>query len=139
MPARRKSLAELEANGSLAKNPGRYAGRTDAPAPRGPLGKAPRHMSAEQQAVWREIVSQAPEGVFTSYDRIALEVLVHMMIMLRAGKLTKQSELVSFFNSLGKYGLTSDGRAGLSLPEPAKAKSETTVKDELDELDELDD
>lgn len=132
MPPRRKTLAEHEASGAIAKNPGRFVGRTDPPAPKGPIGKAPRHLTDAEQAVWRELVNQAPDGVLTSYDRLSLEITVRMVLLMRAGKLTKQSELVSLFTTLGKYGFNPDGRGRLDIPEPKKP-------DEEDDLSELDD
>jgi hypothetical protein len=73
-------------------------------------------MSQEEKDVWHELVEQAPEGAFTYGDRLALETLVRMVMFMRAGKLTKQSELVSLFSTLARYGLTAEGRKQIDVP-----------------------
>jgi hypothetical protein len=52
----RKTLQQLAESGTLHKNPGRYVGRWVAQsAPARPIGKAPAHLPAAEQAIWAEL------------------------------------------------------------------------------------
>lgn len=115
----------------MAKNPGRYANTPDTPLPKGPIGKAPRHLSADEQKVWREITSGAPEGVLGSCDAISVEIAVRLTNRMRTGKFDKQSDFTTLFNILSKLGLNPSDRTRVHAVPSAPAK---TV-DALDELD----
>lgn len=128
MPRPRKSLAELEANGSLAHNAGRLKDRTPPPEPKAPIKKSPRHLTEEQQKVWREIVSGAPDGLLGSCDMISVEVAVRLTIKMRAGLMDKTSEHISLANLMEKLGLSPAGRQRFnSVP--------TVTKEDKDEAD----
>jgi phage terminase small subunit len=132
MPAHRKSLAELTASGSTAKDPQRFRNRTEPPAPKAPLDKIPKHLDAEQKKVWREIVSNAPEGLLGSCDSIAIELCVRLVCKMRNSpdKWTS-TDAGQLANIMGKLGGTPGDRQRLNVVAPV----EKTVKDELSELD----
>jgi phage terminase small subunit len=133
MPAIRKTRAQHEASGAVAKNPARF--RNDAhepPAPKAPIKKAPRHLDAEQQKIWREIVSNAPDGLLGSCDGIMLELAVRLIGKMRnnADKWTS-TDAGQLANIMGKLGGTPGDRQRLNVSAPVEKKE----KDELDELD----
>ena len=84
MPARRKPLHVLEAVGALRKDPKRYAGRTHETAwPSDPLGPPPDCLDDNMQAIWHELVSEAPEGVLRGSDRAHVELTVRLLARQR--------------------------------------------------------
>jgi len=132
MPALRKSLAELEANGSMAHDPQRFRDRTPPPEIKAPIKRAPKHLTEEQQKVWREIVSGAPDGLLGTCDMISVEVAVRLTIKMRAGLMEKTSEHISLSNLMEKLGLSPAGRMRFnSVPPTTKA----VIDDPLSELD----
>ena len=58
--------------GADRKNPQRY--RSKAPKSGVPLGNAPAHLSASEQAAWFELQSYALPGVLTGADRTVMEM-----------------------------------------------------------------
>jgi hypothetical protein len=122
MAAHRKSLAELEANGSLAKDPQRFRDRTPPPEPKAPLKRVPPHLDDAQKKVWKELLAAAPDGVIGTCDAPAFEVVVRATIDMRAGLLTKQSERQSLFNMYGKFGLVPGDRTRFNGPAIEKDK-----------------
>ena len=130
MAAHRKSLAELEASGATAKDPQRFRTRTEAPAPKEPIKGAPKHLDAEHKKVWKEFVSQAPEGVLGSCDATFLEIAVRLTVRMQKGLMEKTSEYVSLGNVLSKLGLNPSDRKRFDGPVAKPA-----ADDALSELD----
>lgn len=119
MPRQKLSKAEALLTGAAAKNPQRYEDKPNELPVRGPIGKAPRHMTDEEQSIWREIVSQAPLGLLGSCDRLAVETACKMVLKMRKSSLSmKASEYSSLINVLGKLGLTPGDRARLNVTTP---------------------
>lgn len=116
MPAHRKALAELEASGATKVNPGRYADRKNTPKPTAPIGTAPKHLSPEQKAAWKEVIKFAPNGVLSGADRALLEITVHQLVEFRAGRLIRASEIGTLITCLSKLGMTPSDRSRLSVP-----------------------
>lgn len=132
MPGIRKTRAQHEASGAVAKNPQRF--RDDPhtpPAPKAPIKKAPRHLTEEQQKVWREIVSQAPEGLLGSCDGIMIELAVRLTVKMRTlpDKWTS-TDAGQLANIMGKLGGTPGDRQRLNVVAPVEKKE----KDPWDEL-----
>jgi phage terminase small subunit len=125
----RKPLAHHVASGAIAKNPGRFVDRTDPPEPKAPIKRAPKHLDEAQQKVWKELVSQAPDGLLGTCDAVLLEIAVRLTVKMRTGQMEKTSEFISLANVLNKLGLTPSGRANFNGPVPEKPR------DDLDELD----
>lgn len=123
MPAHRKSLAEHIASGSAAHDPQRFRNRTDPPAPKAPLDKIPKHLDAEQKKVWKEIVSNAPEGLLGSCDSIAIELCVRLVCKMRndSEKWTS-TDASQLANMLGKLGGTPSDRQRLNVAGPVEKK-----------------
>lgn len=131
MPRPRKPLSHHEMTGAIDKNPGRFKNRTESTEPKKPLGKAPRHLSKEQQEVWREMVAATEAGMLTSGDAVMVELVVRLVMKMRAGEMTKTSEHIALANQMEKLGMTPVGRTRFDIPVPPK-------KDDGDELSELD-
>jgi len=130
----RKSIKVLQMNGSVAHDPGRYAGRTDGPECPESIGNAPRHLSARVRAIWDEIISQIPEGMLRSPDRMLLEITCKLMDKYRSPRRYKRtitkgdvttvewavdemqtSEITLLTNSLGKLGLNPIDRSKVKV------------------------
>ncbi len=105
MPNRRKTSAELEASGSLAKNPSRVR---ITPTSKGDLGSPPKHLPPEVRAVWLELVRSIADGVLTRADRFQVEIAATLMHKFRAGGLSKDgisaAQLSQLHSALGKLG-----------------------------------
>ena len=131
MPPRKKTLEEHRLSGAVDKNPGRFKDRVDPPAPKAPIGKAPRHLDAEQQKIWRELTSNAPDGFLGSCDAVSVEIAVRLTQKMRKGGMDKTSEFTALFNVLSKLGLNPSDRTRVSVPQ----KPVSDTDDPLSELD----
>jgi len=117
MPTPRKTLAQLAASGTLAKNVGRYKKRIASTCPTTkPIGNiAPRHFTRTERGVWAEVVKSAPPGLLHRSDRLAVEVLVKMIGRVR-GPDAKTSDFSVLSNLLGRLGLNPVDRMRMDLP-----------------------
>jgi phage terminase small subunit len=135
MPKQRKTLQQLAESGTLHKNPSRYLGRFVAQsAPARPIGKAPAHLPAVEQAIWAELTKAAQPGLLQRSDRLFLEVCCKLVARMRATENPKSSEINALTNILGKLGLNPTDRAKLDLETP-QPKTNPSPWDALDELD----
>ena len=108
----------LEMRGAFKKNPQRK--RTD-PKSRGPIGRAPKHLSDGEQDIWREVVRIAPAGVLTRADRIALEEmcsLIHERRTNLAGMTGAKRNLLRSYMAV--FGMTPADRSRINIPPPKK-------------------
>jgi phage terminase small subunit len=120
-PAPRKSLAAHELSGAIKKNPARFVGRKDQPRSAAGIGAAPKHLTAEEKVVWRDVVKVSPKGVLTAADRLLLEVTCHLVVHFRSGAVIRASEVAMLLAALGRLGLSPADRAKLNVqPEPPK-------------------
>ena len=135
MPAQRKSIVELALSGSLGDHPGRYKARFEAePVVSLPLGPAPRHLNPDQRKVWAELLRCSPLGLWTRSDRLALEIAVNMVLLMRQPNATVR-DFNAVMTLLGKLGCTPEGRRKLGI-EPASIP--VPVDPAWDALDDLD-
>ena len=79
-------------NGSADQHPERI--NKDEPCPDEKVGNAPRNLSNDQRAIWREIISQVPPGVITRMDRMALEVVSVLMDKFRKSNIPATLDLL---------------------------------------------
>ncbi len=77
MPRPRKPLELLELTGGY--RPDRHGQRRAAPKSERPIGDPPPHLAPDEREAWREFVADAPAGVLTSGDRLALECLARLV------------------------------------------------------------
>jgi hypothetical protein len=114
MPAHKKSLKDLELNGSTKHNPGRYAGRKE-PVPAKPLGNAPKHLSKDERKVWNEIAANCLPETLGNSDRYVFELATKLVCRFRKGELSRASEMALLLNTLGRLGLTPQDRLRLNI------------------------
>lgn len=107
----------LDARGSFKANPQRR--RDSEPEVREPIGNAPDYFAEDEHAAWQQIVNQAPMGVLTQADCLAVEAAAKLVAEFRregtdfaAGKLGR---LQAF---LGQFGMTPSDRAKMSIEKP---------------------
>ncbi len=118
MPTPRKTLAQLAASGTLAKNVGRYKKRIDAQStPNKPIGKAPVHLTPQERGIWAELIKSAPSGLLQKSDRLAVEVVVKLVGRMR-GPDAKTSDFAALSNLLGRLGLSPTDRLKMDIPSP---------------------
>jgi hypothetical protein len=108
-------LHELEGT----TNPTRHADRAVEPKAHGSLGAPPDSFAAKGQAVWYELRKQVPEGVGTSCDRMAFELLCRLVVQVRVSPGDLSPALAAQLRcALGAFGMTPSDRARLSVPPP---------------------
>ncbi len=81
MPTPRKPLEMLELTGHYRAD--RHAPRRHAPKSPHPIGGPPACLAPDEAGCWREFVSNAPAGVLTAGDRLALECLARLVAKSR--------------------------------------------------------
>ena len=85
MAAARKPTAVLDLSGAFKKHPERKRARQHEPQPEAEVGDAPEHFTADQTAVWNELVADAAPGVLTSMDRKWVEMTAVLFVEFRNG------------------------------------------------------
>ena len=111
--------AVLEASGAFDRNPARK--RKDLVSEK-ELGNAPKHLTAEEKDVWKELSNQLPPGLATSADRFVFEIACKLMNKFRTVG-TNSSETAQLLNALAKLGASPSDRSKCSVPVD-KAKEE---------------
>lgn len=113
----RKPSKVLEMQGAFDKNPQRR--RTAEPKPRGDLGKAPGHLPPNVAAVWDEIASISPPGVFGDSDRLSVEVACNLIAEMREDPRDfSASRLAQLRGLLGQFGMTPADRSKVIIDNP---------------------
>jgi hypothetical protein len=117
MSRRKKPYAALLASGSVAHDPGRYAGREDEVRVDTPLGDPPKRFKPDQRAVWNEIAASAPPNTLTGADRFLVEVLAILMAEFRkVGPEMPAAQIAKMTECMGKLGMTPVDRVDLRAP-----------------------
>ena len=109
--------AELEARGSLKRNPKRYANRKSGPLASNSVGKPPERLSSEQKAIWVEIVGQTTPGVLLSTDRLILEMACRLQDKFQRDCI-RAGELAILQSCLSKMGFSPVDRVRVSVQAP---------------------
>ena len=112
MPAHRKPLVLLQANGATKKNKKRYQDRKPSASVSGPVGDPPAHFDETLVACWREIVTNLPAAAIGNSDRIAIEIASQMLLRLRTSFM-RASEIGVFVSLLARLGMTPADRQKL--------------------------
>lgn len=118
-----KPTAELQANGTMKKHPGRYAERTkNEPTEIAPLGDPPAHLTAPVKAAFREIVATIPPGVAWKSDRLTIELAAMLLTEVRASPTTVPAARLTRLQSLlASLGLSPVDRTRVSIKPPPGA------------------
>jgi hypothetical protein len=114
MGRNRLPTSSLVLNGSIDRNPKRYANRTTEPKPTGVLGPAPKQFDKGLKAIWQEFAKQVPAGVLTIADRGVFELTCRLIVKMRAGTIStgEGSQLIS---CLSRMGMTPSDRSKVSV------------------------
>ena len=115
----------LERTGAFKVHPGRKKERKQEPKGKGYFPKAvPRHLSADEKVMWRDIVKRVPDGLLTNSDVYVVEMCAILMAYLRAeGPKEMGSAMMTRLSSeLKQLGLSPAARASLQI-EPDKKSS----------------
>ncbi|MFH5927141.1 hypothetical protein [Roseomonas xinghualingensis] len=98
-------------------NPGKRALNKDEPQAAGELGSPPPGWTADQKALWWEVVNSAPAGVLTGSDRLLVELAVRNLANVRsAGTELTAAQSAEMRRCLGEMGMTPSERARLVAP-----------------------
>lgn len=81
---RPKTALTLLEPASVKKHVGRIEKRLAAPAPRGSIGYAPKHLDAYKKKIWSELIAAAPAQLGAN-DRVLLEAACKLTDQLRRG------------------------------------------------------
>ena len=109
----RKPLELLELTGAFRAD--RHARLRGAPKSDRPIGDPPACLAPDEAACWREFVANAPAGVLTSADRVALECLARLIAKGRRPEGLPPAYLGHLRALLGELGATPASR-GRVLP-----------------------
>ena len=102
-PQRKRDL-EPEGNSSFSKEP-------------------PKHLSASQKKIWKEIILLIPAGVLTGSDLIHVEIVTCLLTEFRESNGSIDTARITRLTSeMGKLGLNPSARAGLSVDKPKTNK-----------------
>jgi hypothetical protein len=114
----RTPTAVLDAKGAFIKDPQRK--RPNEPSTDRPLGKAPEHLSENEQALWDEIRKRLLPGVAKRSDRDAFESLVLLKARERSGLIlpAERGQLIALY---GRFAMTPSDRSKVFVD--AKPKS----------------
>ncbi len=120
MARQRKPTAQHKLEGTT--NTTRHRDRGREPKAAGKLGAPPNNWKAPARALWYELRAQIPEGVATSSDKAAFELLVLLFGHVRAAPEGLSPAMASQLRSaLAMFGLSPASRAALSVPQPPKS------------------
>ena len=104
----------LERAGAFKQSPSRK--RPKEPKGKGQFPKAaPKHLRADEKAIWRDIVKRVPDGLLTKSDVYVVEMCAVLMVqMRREGPKEMGSCLMTRLSSeLKQLGLSPSARASL--------------------------
>jgi len=121
MPRKRIPTNVLELRGSLKGRPQRRAQRDGEPLVSEPVGNPPASLSDSERACWMELAEQAPTGVLTRADRIAVEMGALLVHRLRLeGAATPPALLLRLHCILACFVMTPADRSRVNVQRPVK-------------------
>ena len=123
MPRPRLTFEQAEQRGATRINPGRFSDRRDAVKAQGTLGSAPKHLSPELKAMWKELAGQLPDGLTSKADRMLVEMTVTLLHELRTDATMKTSARALLLSCLSRLGLTPQDRLKMHVPSTAKSSN----------------
>ena len=123
MPKPRKTIQALAMSGSLKTNPGRYAGRFNAPTSSSPLGAPPEDLTPRERAAWDKIVATCPLGVLTAADEGIVELTARLWVQA-AAPIATASTRTAFARCLQQLGMTPASRTLVTVAPPPAEENE---------------
>ena len=112
----------LERTGAFKQSPGRK--RPKEPKGKGAFPKsAPRHLTADERAMWKDIVKRVPDGLLTNSDVYVVELCAALLVEFRIKRgAMSPPHLTRLSSELKQLGLSPAARASLQI-EPDKKSS----------------
>ncbi len=120
----RLSADQAALTGALRVNPARFTERQKAPPTIGVVGPAPKHLSANEKKVWREISNAIPEGIAGKADRFALEMCSRLLQQFRTDPDMQASRIAVLLQLLSRLGLEPQARTKLQVAEKPAVKQD---------------
>lgn len=112
--------AILEAKGSFIRDPQRA--RPSEPTSDKLLGAPPKHLTADEQKVWKEIRRRVLPGVALESDRDAFELLVRLTHQMRTRmELMKAAELTLLTSLWARFAMTPSDRSKVVIENKPKS------------------
>jgi hypothetical protein len=108
--------AILDAKGAFIVNPQRA--RPDEPKSKKPLGKAPKYLSDDLRALWKDIAKRLAPGVATESDRDAFELLVRLTYDMRHDILMKAADRGTLISLWSRFAMTPADRSRVTVEKP---------------------
>lgn len=106
----------LDMRGAFKTHPERAAARANEPVVVDPVGEPPARCPADIAEAWRELAGQAPAGVLTAADRVALEMAALLLVKFRASPLTfTAAEFGRLQSILASFGMTPADRSRVGV------------------------
>lgn len=113
----RKPTAVLDARGAFKKDPQRR--RNGEPIVREPIGASPADFDALQREAYAQIVGQAPLGVLTEADNLAVEMASTLLAQFRKDRYAFPAQsYAKLIQLLGTFGMTPSDRSKLNIAPP---------------------
>jgi hypothetical protein len=118
MPRPRKPPQLLVVEGTL--RPGRHAERAHEPTIDVPLGGPPSDWKPSGKALWWEIANAIPAGVATKADRLIVEIVCRLTVVMREEPAKFTSSMAAQLRCcLASLGMTPADRSRVSVVRPA--------------------
>jgi len=115
MGAPRKPTALKEVQGTAHRNKQRQ--NPDEPEPERGIGPAPEHLNAQEKQIWDEIVANMYAGVLGEADRMALELMVKLICIVRNDfEAMTGAQLARLNGLMSQFGMTPADRTKISVP-----------------------
>ena len=115
----RTPTAVLEMRDTYKRNP-EYRNKHE-PIPETAFPDNPsQRLTVQEQACFIEIAKQAPPGVLTGSDVLAVEIAAQLLARWREKGDLPDGKLTRLLTLIGRFGMDPSGRAGLVVPRKAK-------------------
>lgn len=114
----------LELRNAFKKHPERAKERENEPEVSDPIGDPPEHLHDEVKAAWSELVGQAPRGVLTASDRLAVEMAAFLIVKFRACPMDfAAAEFTRLQGLLATFGMTPADRSRVGVTKKQQQKN----------------
>jgi phage terminase small subunit len=113
--------AILDARGGFINRPSRERPDEPSTAGRRPLGPPPSYLSAEEKKVWKRLAKEMLPGVAFASDRTAFELLTRLTAKLRAGQMSKSSDMATLITLCSRFAMTPADRSRVVAEQPKES------------------
>lgn len=120
MGRNRTPSAILDAKGAFIANPQRR--RTKEPQGTLGIGVAPRRLTDEEKAVWKELADDMPDGVLQRSDRNMFELLVVLTVKFRSREPMMAAEQALMVSLASRFAMTPADRSKVEVESAPESK-----------------